>query len=56
MKYVCRSYFMPKQIRVGREIILFCSNILQKKIASRSEKVPIFRYFTKRKLMFRVGL
>ena len=49
MKYICGSYFVPKCFRQGgREITLFC-----KEIASKSEKVPIFRcFYPKSLLMF----
>ena len=54
MKYICGSYFMPKKFREGRKGNYFILlKHFTKKIASKSEKVPIFRYFTsKSKLMF----
>ena len=45
MKYICGSHFMPKRFKVGRLINYFIFlKHLTKEIASKSEKVPIFRY------------
>ena len=51
---ICGSYFMPIKIRVGRKGNYFILlKHFTKKMASKSEKVPIFRYFyPKSKLMF----
>ena len=43
---LCGSYFMPKKFGVGRQGNYFILlKHLTKKIASKSEKVPFFRYF-----------
>ena len=49
MKYICGSYFMLKIFRVGRQGNYFILlKHFTKKIATKSEKMPIFRYFTSR--------
>ena len=57
MKYMCGSCCIKTKFRVGREIIKFCYNIKQRKLVTKSEKVPILGIFSpKTILMFRVGL
>ena len=55
MKYLCGSCFMLKEIRVGRLGNYFILlKHFTKNIASKSEKVPIVRYFSpKSKLTFK---